>query len=111
MSWLTGFGQKYESPESSLEEEKSDITEEFDELIDKYTEIIEKKAHEKSDVHSHFTIQLPLFEMFLFNSKSDSSKAFCRMRMHEILFQHSYSDANKSKYLVSVDDIELLNEN
>ena len=49
MSWLTGFRQKYETPETSLdedeEEEKSHTTEEFDELIDKYTDIIEKKAH------------------------------------------------------------------
>jgi len=114
MSWLTGFGNTIEDQdtEEELEEEKSYTTEEFDGLIDKYTDIIEKKINEKAHILTHFTIQLPLFEIYLYNSRDSngSNKTFCRMRMHEIFYQHSGNQMGKLEHLFSIDDVRLIND-
>ena len=89
------------------------MDEQFEEAIDRYSEIINKKEEEKEsdEILYHFTIALPLFELFLCNKKSPSSQpqVFWRLRMNEINFQRS-SLNGRIDYLFAIDDIEVVNE-
>lgn len=114
MSWLPGFGHHHTPEVQEEEEDKTEMDEEFEEIIDKYAEIIEKKEQEKDkdEILYHFTVAMPLFEVFLFNRSTPASpsQVFCRMRMHEIFFQRSYSQSGRYEYLFSIDDVEIVNE-
>jgi len=67
VSWLPGFGRKYRQTEEETKDLKGDMDEQFEEVIEKYSEIIKKKEEDKEneEIFQHFTIALPLFEIFL----------------------------------------------
>ena len=113
-SWLPGFGRKYKQQSDDYEDEVSGMDDQFEEVIEKYTEVIKKKEENKGndEILFHFTVVMPLFEVFLCNKKTPSSppQVFCRMRMNEINFQRSSSQNGRIDYLFAIDDIEVVNE-
>lgn len=113
VSWLPGFGRKYRQTEEEMKEPEDDMDTKFEEVIEKYSEIIEKKekTKENDEIFQHFSITLPLFEIFLCNKKNPSfqPQVFCRLRMNEINFQRS-SQNGRVDYLFAIDDIEVVNE-
>lgn len=115
MSWLSRFGNVYQKKQhEEIYNPTSNMDDQLDELIGRYHEIIEKKEQEKDqdDILFHFTVVMPLFEIFLCTKKAQSahSQVFCRLRMSELNFQRLSNQTGRIDYLFAIDNIELVNE-
>ena len=112
--WFSWVPRIIYSGEQHNEIENNDIENEFEELLQQYTEIAKQKENDKEndEILHHFTLTLPLFEVFMFTRKTNSSghNVIWKIRFHEIFFQRLNTQNGRYSYLFNIDNIEVVNE-